>query len=67
VIAFSEDGRILADLQDPSGSYPETTAVAETSERLYVQSLHAQWLGWLPRSDLLSSDKAQAEGDRTNL
>ena len=67
VIAFSEEGLILADLQDPSGSYPEATAVTETSERLYVQSLHAQWLGWLPRGDLLSSDKAQAEGDNTNL
>lgn len=49
VVAFSEDGRILADLQDPSGAYPETTAVTETAERLYIQSLHAPWLGWLPR------------------
>ena len=49
VIAFTEDGRIVADLQDPSGAYPETTAVTETPERLYVQSLHADWIGWLPR------------------
>lgn len=49
VIAFTEDGRIVADLQDPSGAYPETTAVTETRERLYVQSLHARVLGWLPR------------------
>jgi sugar lactone lactonase YvrE len=46
VIAFTEDGRIVADLQDPSGAYPETTAVTETTDRLYVQSLHARGLGW---------------------
>lgn len=46
VIAFTEDGRIVADLQDPSGAYPETTAVTETADRLYVQSLHAKVLGW---------------------
>lgn len=49
VVAFTEDGKIVADLQDPSGAYPETTAVTETAERLYVQSLHAKGLGWLPR------------------
>lgn len=48
VIAFTEDGRIVADLQDPGGTYPETTAVTETRDRLYVQSLHARGLGWLP-------------------
>jgi len=46
VIAFTEDGRVVADLQDPSGAYPETTAVTETADRLYVQSLHAKGLGW---------------------
>ncbi len=46
VVAFTEDGRIVADLQDPSGAYPETTAVTETADRLYVQSLHADGLGW---------------------
>ena len=53
VIAFTEDGRIVADLQDPSGAYPETTAITETPDRLYVQSLHAKALGWLPRPDPL--------------
>jgi sugar lactone lactonase YvrE len=51
VIAFNEDGHIIADLQDPSGSYPETTAVTETPEQLFVQSLHAGWLAWLPSID----------------
>ena len=49
VMAFTEDGKIVADLQDPSGIYPETTAVTETTDRLYIQSLHAKGLGWLPK------------------
>jgi len=49
VMAFTEDGKVVADLQDPSGSYPETTAVTETNDRLYVQSLHAHGLGWLEK------------------
>ena len=49
VMAFTEDGKVVADLQDPSGAYPETTAITETKDRLYVQSLHAHGLGWLPK------------------
>ena len=49
VIAFGEDGRVVADLQDATGAYPETTGVTETRDRLYVQSLHAKGLGWLKR------------------
>jgi YD repeat-containing protein len=49
VMAFTEDGKVVADLQDPSGAYPETTAVTETADRLYIQSLHAKGLGWLPK------------------
>jgi len=49
VIAFSEDGKVVADLQDPSGVYPETTGVTETADRLYVQNLHLPVLGWKPR------------------
>lgn len=49
VIAFTEQGKVVADLQDPTGAYPETTAVTETAERLYVQSLHAKGIGWLAR------------------
>lgn len=47
VMAFTEDGRVVADLQDPLGTYPETTGVTETPDRLYIQSLHAKGLGWL--------------------
>jgi sugar lactone lactonase YvrE len=49
VMAFSEDGKIVADLQDPSGAYPETTGLTETADRLYVQNLHLHVLGWRPR------------------
>jgi sugar lactone lactonase YvrE len=49
VMAFTEDGKVVADLQDPSGAYPETTAVTETNDRLYIQSLHAKGLGWMPK------------------
>lgn len=52
VIAFTETGQIVADLQDPSGGYPETTGVTETDGRLYIQSLHAKSLGWLDKSIL---------------
>lgn len=49
VMAFTEDGRVVADLQDPAGTYPETTAVTETQDRLYIQSLHAKGIGWLTK------------------
>jgi sugar lactone lactonase YvrE len=52
VIAFDEEGKIVTDLQDPSGKYPETTGVTETADRLYIQSLHAHTLGWLPKANL---------------
>jgi len=53
VAAFTEDGRIVADWQDPSGQYPDTTAVTETADRVYIQSLHARSLGWMPRPSTL--------------
>jgi sugar lactone lactonase YvrE len=49
VFAVDEDGRVTEDLQDPSGAYPETTGVTETADRLYIHSLHAHGIGWLPR------------------
>jgi len=48
VIAFDEQGRILDDLQDPAGAYPETTAATEVNGRLFVQSLNARTVGWMP-------------------
>ncbi|HSI49427.1 MAG TPA: SMP-30/gluconolactonase/LRE family protein [Ideonella sp.] len=49
VFAFDEGGRITEDLQDPGGAYPETTGATETAGRLYIHSLHARTIGWLPR------------------
>jgi sugar lactone lactonase YvrE len=49
VFAFDDRGRIVADRQDPSGAYPQTTGVTETADRLYIQNLHLPVLGWLPR------------------
>jgi sugar lactone lactonase YvrE len=48
VIAFDEGGRVLADLQDPSGRLPETSGATEHQGQLYVQSLHAEAFGMLP-------------------
>lgn len=48
VVAFTEDGKVVADLQDPSGGYPETTGVTETADRLYLQNLKLPSIGWLP-------------------
>lgn len=49
VFAFDEAGKVLVDLQDPSGAYPETTAVTEAGGKLYIQSLHARTLGVLDK------------------
>jgi sugar lactone lactonase YvrE len=45
VIAFDEDGRVVADLQDPAGRIEETSGVTEHAGRLYVHSLHATAFG----------------------
>jgi sugar lactone lactonase YvrE len=50
VFAFDESGRIVEDLQDPAGAYAETTGATETADRLYIHSLGASVLGWLPRT-----------------
>ena len=49
VMAFTEDGQVVADLQDPTGAYPQTTGLTETADRLYVQNLHLKGLGWRAR------------------
>ena len=45
VIAFDEEGQVVADLQDPSGRIAETSGVTEHGGRLYVHSLHAAAFG----------------------
>lgn len=51
VFAFDEEGHVAEDLQDPAGRYPETTGATETADRLYIHSLHASAIGWVPRTD----------------
>jgi hypothetical protein len=48
VFAIDENGRVVADLQDPTGAYPETTGATEIAGRLYIQSLYASGIGWRP-------------------
>jgi sugar lactone lactonase YvrE len=45
VIAFDENGNVVADLQDPAGHIEETSGVTEHGGRLYVHSLHATAFG----------------------
>ena len=45
VIAFDEEGQVVADLQDPAGRIAETSGVTEHEGRLYVHSLHAGAFG----------------------
>jgi sugar lactone lactonase YvrE len=48
IFAFEDSGRIVDDLQDPKGGYPETTSATELDGKLFVQSLHASTIAWLP-------------------
>jgi len=50
VIAFDEDGRVVADLQDPDGRIAETSGVTESGGRLYIHSLHAGAFGVIDAS-----------------
>ena len=49
VIAFTEDGKVVANLQDPGGASPTTTGATETADRLYIQNVDGKSLGWLAR------------------
>lgn len=47
LIAFDENGRITADLHDPSGRIGEVTGAFESSDALYVSRLHGRSIGKL--------------------
>lgn len=49
VLAFTEDGNVVADLQDPGGASPTITGATETADRLYIQNVDGKGLGWLAR------------------
>lgn len=48
LIAFDENGKVTADLQDPSGRVGEVTGAFETPEAIYVSRLHGSFIGKLP-------------------
>lgn len=58
VVAFTEEGKVLADLQDPSGRSPITTGVTETPERLYIHSVDGKSLEWLSANALAQSSQS---------
>lgn len=49
VIALTEDGKVVDDLQDPSGASALTTGVTETADRLYIHNANGGSLGWLAK------------------
>lgn len=47
VVAFTEDGRIVEDLQDPTGHAPAITGLTETAQRRYLHNVDDGRLSWL--------------------
>jgi sugar lactone lactonase YvrE len=52
IIAIDRSGKVVADLQDPDGSYPINTGVTETKEYIYVGSLVAPVVGRLKKEKI---------------
>lgn len=48
VLAFQEDGTIVASLQDPGGTSLNITGATETDAGLYLHNVSGKVLGWLP-------------------
>jgi sugar lactone lactonase YvrE len=61
VIAFDENGRVVADLQDPAGRIAETSGVTESGGRLYIHSLHAGAFGIIAAAAAGLPPRASAE------
>jgi sugar lactone lactonase YvrE len=55
VMAFNDDGKVVADLQDPSGRSPLTTGATEFGARLYIHNADGGTLGWLDAAPAQSS------------
>ncbi len=49
VFAFTEDGKVVEDLQDPSGASHTLTGASETKDRLYFHNLTGHGIGYLSR------------------
>jgi sugar lactone lactonase YvrE len=52
IIAIDGEGKVLANLQDPDGSYPINTSVTETKDYLYIGSLVAPVLARLKKEKI---------------
>ena len=52
IIAIDDSGKVVADLQDPDGSYPINTSVTETRDHLYIGSLVTPVLGRLKKAKI---------------
>jgi len=52
IIAIDNEGKVLANLQDPDGSYPINTSVTETKDYLYIGSLVAPVLARLKKEKI---------------
>lgn len=52
VIAFSGDGVILMNMQDPGARYPTLTGVLETRDNLYLTTLYGSTLPVIAKQDL---------------
>ena len=46
VFAFSEDGTVVLDMQDPTSDLATTTGLTETGQRLYLHSVDSGELAW---------------------
>ncbi len=49
IISIDGNGKVVQDLQDPSGSYPINTSVTETEDYLYIGNLVSPVIGRLPK------------------
>ena len=50
IILIDEHGRVVNDLQDPSGNYPINTGVTEADNYLYIGNLVSPFIGRLPKN-----------------
>ena len=55
LIAIDSNGKIIQDLQDPSGRYPVVTGALETEHQLFISSLMADHLAVLPINTALNN------------
>ena len=47
VLAFTEEGSIVEDLQDPSGQAPTVTGLTETADGRYLHNVDGRSLSWI--------------------